>query len=299
MRAPHKTLLASDRAPGTVTGMQYRSEWQVSYPPATDVVLRLIGLTVAAFLLQIVATTFFYPNFAVFLQQHALSFGAAFHPAQLLTHALIMPPGFNGFITALFQCLMLWWFGSELEGNWGSRHFLRFYLYAILTAVALGFLAALIPGGSFLYTGASAGTAAILAAYGMLWPDRQVLFMFFIPMRMKWVIGLLFVVGGLFAILAGAWGHVIQYGGGALSAALFLFYYARQGSTPGRRSPGLFDRLRERQRKKRLRRKQEEINRRIEMKDEVDRLLEKISREGMDSLSRKEKAFLDRSSKEF
>ncbi len=50
--------------------------------------------------------------------------------------------------------------------------------------------------------------------------------------------------------------------------------------------------------RRRLVRKRREIERRIEMKDEVDRLLEKISKEGMDSLTRKEKATLDRASKE-
>ena len=57
-------------------------------------------------------------------------------------------------------------------------------------------------------------------------------------------------------------------------------------------------RLEEQKKKKRLDKKRKEIERRIEMKEEVDRLLEKISREGMDSLSRKEKTFLDKASKE-
>jgi hypothetical protein len=41
-----------------------------------------------------------------------------------------------------------------------------------------------------------------------------------------------------------------------------------------------------------------EILRRIEMKEELDRILEKISREGMNSLTKEEKKFLDKASKE-
>ena len=66
-----------------------------------------------------------------------------------------------------------------------------------------------------------------------------------------------------------------------------------------KKSGGLFGWLEDRKKKKRLKKKQEEIDRRISMKEEVDRLLEKISRDGMDSLSRKEKAFLDKASREF
>lgn len=61
----------------------------------------------------------------------------------------------------------------------------------------------------------------------------------------------------------------------------------------------ILDPIREKRRKRRLEKKRKQIEQRIDMKYEVDRLLEKISKEGMSSLTRKERAFLDRASKEF
>jgi hypothetical protein len=60
----------------------------------------------------------------------------------------------------------------------------------------------------------------------------------------------------------------------------------------------LSERWEEFKKKRRLNKKKAEIERRIEMKEEVDRLLEKISKSGMKSLSSKEKALLDRASRE-
>ena len=165
--------------------------------------------------------------------------------------------------------------------------------------------------------------AGMLLAYAVIWPDRQVLLFFVIPVKMKWLILGLFAFVFLFA-LGGSFETVVLYSGGALAGALYLFYHARRGrvmaesgfryegstrssSVSGgigdrskeKKSGGLFGWLEDRKKKKRLKKKQEEIDRRISMKEEVDRLLEKISRDGMDSLSRKEKAFLDKASREF
>ncbi len=123
-------------------------------------------------------------------------------------------------------------------------------------------------------------------------------------MRMKWFIVLLFF------LLAFQGGPVafIQYSGGALAGIIFLYYYARVGGqysmyTGNSSSQQSLFRIKERWqnyfRQKRLKEKQEEINRRIEIKAEVDYLLEKISKEGIRSLSSKEKKFLDHASKEF
>ncbi|MCB1315654.1 MAG: hypothetical protein KDK27_06840, partial [Leptospiraceae bacterium] len=72
--------------------------------------------------MQAIATTFFYPTagsplsgYADFFRHHALHFNTLFHPTQLLTHFLVQPPGLSGLLgLLLYQCLTLWFFGSEL-----------------------------------------------------------------------------------------------------------------------------------------------------------------------------------------
>ncbi len=297
-------------------GMQQRwSEQQLYYPPVTDVVLRLIALLIAAFAVQWLAASFFYPEagvarpFEKIVADNALQFGPGFSLTQILTHPLLYPSSFfpGALLQLLFDCLLLYFFGAELERTWGRHNFLRFFLIGLTGGALLGAALSLLPPtllSNRVSWGADAGLAATMTAYAILWPDRQVLLFFVIPVRMKWLVLIILALSALF----GSQMRVVLYSGGAVTAALFLYYYARRGrnqsvyappSAPAKGKPGLRERWNEYWRKRRLRRKQEEINQRIAMKNEVDRLLEKISRQGMDSLSRKEKAFLDRASKEF
>ncbi len=286
------------------------NQQQVYYPPATDTVLRLIALMTTAFLL----TIFFRGVWNAPLEGLMLQFGH-FLPTQILTHPLLpSSPGiFGGLIEVFFHSIVLYFFGSELERTWGRHNFLKFVYISLLGGILLGLVVYLIPGGyQGPLFGMDAAIGGVLVAYAILWPDRQVLLFFVIPIRMKWMVLLVFVLlifsgsGGAAGVLM----SLVLHSGGALASALFLYYYARKGrdfsvlssstfTKSNKPSPGLRDRINEALRKRRLRKQQELINERIAMKDEVDRLLAKISLEGMDSLSRKEKAFLDKASKEF
>ena len=115
---------------------------------------------------------------------------------------------------------------------------------------------------------------------------------------MRWVILVFAVLIAVSSMVA-----LLQVLGGALGGALFIYYYLRKGNrTYGQsvedRTMTLSERWEEFKKKRRLNKKKAEIERRIEMKEEVDRLLEKISKSGMKSLSSKEKALLDRASRE-
>lgn len=276
-------------------------------PRSTDNVFRILAFFIASFFVQFIAATFFYSPAASlqFLKQASLQFGQSFEIWQIFTHPFYHPslalPW--ALIELLFGCLVLYFFGSDLERTWGSHNFLKYFLFGILGAVLLAFLISLIPGQNYLYYGLAGGNAALLTAYAMFWPDRQILFLFFIPMKMKWFILLLFAL----LALPGGGAKFIQYSGGAVAGAFFLYYYARKGNkTSVYVKTGLFTQIgssirrrwEEYTRKRRLQAKQEEIKKRIAMKNKVDQLLEKISKEGMDALSSKEKNFLNSASKE-
>ena len=266
-------------------------------PPITDNALRLILVFCAGFVMERAATLLFGANVGALV----LRFDRGFEPIQLVTHVFAFGAfePWGGLVFLFFECLMLYMFGGELEQEWGRHNFLRLFLFGLLGGLTLGAVsAAFLP---LLLYGFGAGTAAVLVAYAMIWPDRQALLFFVIPVRMKWLVLVIFVM--LFT-----WDFPNQFIlqlGGALAGALFVYYYARRGrqSPAGGRASaapaGILGGIQESLRRRRLAKKQGEIDHRIEMKAEVDRLLEKISRDGIQSLSRKERRFLDQASGQF
>ncbi len=272
----------------------------------TPTVGRLVFLFTAAFLIEKIAILI--GHYSTFHLQ--LHFDGQFEIEQLFTHPFThSSAGVAGFINFLFEIMILWSFGSELERVWGSYNFLRFFFIGLLGGALLSGVVGLLFLSGLVIHGFGAGLAAVLVAYAIIWSNRQALFFMVIPIRMKWLVVILFVFLALIAFSNNSYNLLISYSGGALAGALFLFYYARKGSiqsglsysaSSSHQSPfqGIATFFENYKKQKRLKKKQREIQQRIDMQNEVDRLLGKISRDGMDSLSRKEKAFLDRASRE-
>ena len=94
----------------------------------------------------------------------------------------------------LFNMLMLWMFGGELERRWGTQSFLQYYFLcgvgAGLASIALDVLPGLIMGqgltlGTIPTIGASGAVYGLLAAQAVLFPNRTLLVFLFFPMRMR------------------------------------------------------------------------------------------------------------------
>lgn len=294
-------------------------------PPITDNSLRLVLLLISSFLIQWIVATFFYSgSHEQILIDHALfyqgrGFEQGFHPAQLVTHLLLTPPGFSGLLNIAFICLFVYFFGSELERQWGGYHFLRFIMFSSIGGILIACLMRMIPGMIQTgFIGPDASVFAVLIAYAMLWPNRTVHLYFIIPIKMKNLILGGALIYGLWSMLTGNMELLISMSGGALTGAIYLYYYAKKGmkkhssenyystrsSSTGQTSTttkkqSLTEKISDYKKAKRLKKKQEEIDFRIRVKNEVDRLLEKISKDGMASLSKKEKDFLDKASKMF
>ena len=104
---------------------------------------------------------------------------------QPLTYMFLHSP--LGPFHLLFNMLMLWMFGSELERHWGSRSFVRYYLIcgvgAGIAAVLFGLF---VPGMSGIPTvGASGAIFALFIAYGMVFSERTILFLLIFPMKAR------------------------------------------------------------------------------------------------------------------
>jgi membrane associated rhomboid family serine protease len=80
----------------------------------------------------------------------------------------------------------LWMFGGELERAWGSR---RFAFYYFLTGIGAGLTVVLLSPFSINPTlGASGAIYGLLLAYGLLFPDRMILFFFLFPIPAKYCV---------------------------------------------------------------------------------------------------------------
>ncbi|MCX7800401.1 MAG: rhomboid family intramembrane serine protease [Fimbriimonadales bacterium] len=95
--------------------------------------------------------------------------------------------GRGDLLAALFGCLWLYGIGGQLERTWGRPRFLGFFF----AMAALGALAFWV-GGFLLGTGSVlAGPwmplAAITVAWGTLFPNQPVTFMFVLPLTGRWL----------------------------------------------------------------------------------------------------------------
>jgi len=89
----------------------------------------------------------------------------------------------GGLFHLLFNMLALWMFGCDLERQWGSKFFTKYYF---VSAVGGGILnAVLMPSQMVPSIGASGGIYGILLAYGLTYPNRTVYLYFLFPIKMK------------------------------------------------------------------------------------------------------------------
>jgi membrane associated rhomboid family serine protease len=225
------------------------------------------------------------------------------HPWSVLTYALLHA----NFLHILLNMLALFMFGPPLENRLGGRTFAQLYVISALGGAALSLLMLRLTGDSVII-GASAATFGVMMGFVLEWPDAPVLiFPLPVPIKAKWlVIG--FVAFSLLGVgmprLQPGVAHFAHLGG---FAAAFL--YLRAGSLLSRPKPV---RTAERSPAVLVRPPAADSGRRAEysapaprrsaeqaVKAEVDRVLDKISENGLGSLTPDERRFLDEMSKRF
>ncbi|MDH5620985.1 MAG: rhomboid family intramembrane serine protease [Gammaproteobacteria bacterium] len=122
----------------------------------------------------------------------------SFLPWQLLTYGFLHDT--RSLMHIIFNMLMLWMFGRDLERLMGPRRFLTYYLACVVGAGLVQLLVGVIQGWGVPTVGASGGVFGLLLAYGMAFPERRIMLMFPpIPMKAKYFVILL----GLFELSLG------------------------------------------------------------------------------------------------
>jgi membrane associated rhomboid family serine protease len=149
--------------------------------------------------------------------------GSQFHPWQILTHAFLH----GGLLHLALNMYALWLFGAPLERRWGSQRFAAFYFICVIGAALMHLAVAHVElaHGAMAYpvVGASGGVFGLLLAFGMLYPNVELLLIPPMPVKARW-----FVIGygalELFAGLTGTAAGVAHFAhlGGMLAGYLLL-----------------------------------------------------------------------------
>lgn len=259
--------------------------------PITPSVKTIIIFTSIIYIIQLFGNTitpgFIETTFGI----HHIGFAHQFKLWQPITYMFLH----GNFFHIFFNMFALWMFGSDLEELFGSRNFTKFYIYS---GIGAGICIALMNyyifdnyGYNPITIGASGAIYALLLAYGMIWPNREVLLYFLFPIQMKY---LLLIFGGIefFGTLSsasGAGGNISHIGhlGGLITGFILLktkFWYRKQ--TFSNPFSSLF-------RNYRLSRHKKRIEERIKAKEIIDSLLDKITRYGYGALTAEEKRLLE------
>jgi membrane associated rhomboid family serine protease len=224
----------------------------------------------------------------------------------------------GGLLHLALNMYSLWLFGPRVEAAWGLPRFVALYLWSGLGGVAFH---ALFAGAGYL-VGASAAVFGVMLAYGLTWPDDEILLFGILPIRVIALVALLAAVNLLQGLAAAGSGvaHFAHLGGFAFA---FLFMRAPRllGLDRARQQvaelPDEDARPRAIQRPLRPRERPDEVDEVVARsraatsvptpvpsaprqpatatasKSEVDRVLDKISASGLQSLTSAERKVLD------
>ena len=150
-----------------------------------------------------------------------------FMPWQIVTYGFMHSQ--TTLMHIIFNMLMLWMFGRDLERLMGPQRFLTYYMTCVIGAGIVQLLVGVYQGGGVPTLGASGGVFGILLAYGMHFPNRRLMLIFPpIPMKAKYFVIML----GLFELtigLSGVRNGIANFAhlGGMLFGFMLIRHWAR------------------------------------------------------------------------
>lgn len=214
---------------------------QFQMAPLTPVVKRLIIAIVAVWL---IVQIFIERIFQVRIGDENISTWLILHPIEVIQKFWIWQTVTYMFFHALspfhilFNLMMLWFMGAELEQHWGKRFFTFFFFgsgigAALIYCLGVGIYAAITNSQGPLVIpvmGVSGAVFGLLVAYGIIFSERLIYFFGVIPIKAKHFAMLAAGIEILTMLSTGfAGGEVanLAHLGGAVSGYLILLFHAR------------------------------------------------------------------------
>lgn len=192
----------------------------------------------------------------------------------------------GGFWHIFFNMFVLWMFGRVLEEVWGPKKFLIYYM---ITGVGAGLVNALVMAGSPVPTiGASGAVYGILLAFGMMFPNQPIYLYFLFPVKAKYFVAVMIAIELFSGLNPNS--HIAHFA--HLGGMLFGFVYLKWNDW----TAGFRRRMSEEKHDRNMKVVWDRRQEIAKLQQEVDALLDKINRRGLESLSPEEKRRLKEAS---
>ncbi len=284
--------------------------------PTTSVITWLICVTIAGFILQNVFWKWLGPktgqSFDHFLALTVPGIKSG-HVWTLLSYSLLH--SMQSFLHVVFNLLWIFLLGRELLPLLGSKRFLWLYGGGVVLGGLVWLATNWVHGGALI--GASAGVFALLMMFAALNPNRPITFLLFfvipVTIKPKWlvaVLGGIDLLGFLFSEIPGNSGmgsiaHSAHLGGLAAGWLFFRYVHQREWRSPDRAPNVELPAWLKRTKRHTAEPAQYQVNvrpmetiseerpSREALREEVDRILDKINSQGFGALTEKEKRLLD------
>lgn len=204
------------------------------------------------------------------------------HPWTIVTYMFLH----GGFTHLLFNMLALFFFGPRVEARLGSNRFVTLYFIAGISGALLSFVFAPYAG----VIGASAAVFGVMLAFAYFWPRDQILIWGILPVEARWLVVITTVLA-LWSGMGGSRGGTADFAhlGGYAGAFLYLRFigwgsaakrFKRQAAGAGRVVGSI------------AWQKVDPASVNALNRDEVNRILDKISAQGIGSITDQERTFL-------
>lgn len=247
----------------------------------TPWVKRLLFANVAMFFIQMTMPRLRIEDALAFIPALALV-----RPWTIVTYMFLH----DGIMHIAFNMLGLFFFGPQVEGRLGSKEFVTLYFVSGIS----GALLSLVLAPSSAIVGASAAVFGVMLAFAFYWPKTLIYIWGVLPVQARWLV-IITTVLALYSGIQGSRGGVADFAhlGGYAGAFLYLKWIGR-AQLAGVQPRSSTSRVASAQDKAMIGKWKaidtksiHEINR-----EEVNRILDKISASGVGALTDQERIFL-------
>lgn len=257
------------------------------------VIRTIIAISVIVFIIQAVIGSIRVGNTSInqyiieYLAFDPNLFTAITQPWRFITYIFLHGSGFH----LLFNMLWLWWMGRSVEESIGPRSFSVLFLGSGIGGAIFHIALSFLYGTSYVI-GASGAVFGVMVAFAYMFPRMPIMLLFLPPIEARFVVAGLIALDVLFIGAGDNVARLVHLGGAGVGYLLIKAHYEGKDLSSIVRP---IERLwQEKPKKKRKKNKNMYSVSDVEIveeknQSELDKILEKISKEGYDGLTKEEK----------